>query len=148
MYFPRKSLKLGNKIYRLAKTLNWTFSWEKYTYSFLPSFASNAKTKPHQSARHSAKSKASTTLGNSSWKLISIEQTDELDKGDDEALEVTTLMGGAEAAVITFNSAGFTYTLEAGTMRSFFPASGNWFFDNNDFPQIGAVGYRYNFLRQ
>ncbi len=131
---------------------------------------------------------------NDTWKLVSIEQTDELNKGDDEALDVTTLMGGTEAAVITFNSADFSYTLEAGTMRNFFPASGSWFFDNNDFPakitlenggtqielnlqapvrresgednliikyvrpidgckqledgKIGAVGYRYNFLRQ
>lgn len=131
---------------------------------------------------------------NDTWELVSIEQTDELNKGDDEALDVTTLMGGTEAAVITFNSVDFSYTLEAGTMRSFFPESGNWFFDDNDFPakitlenggtqveldlqapirresgednliikyvrpigvckeleggQIGAVGYRYNFLRQ
>jgi|GEM_PF-921915 len=131
---------------------------------------------------------------NDTWKLVSIEQTDELNKGDDEALDVTTLMGGAEAAVMTFNSTDFTYTLESGTMRSFFPANGNWFFDDNDFPakitlensgtqveldlqapirresgednliikyirpidgckeleggQIGAVAYRYNFLRQ
>ena len=131
---------------------------------------------------------------NDTWQLTSIQQTDELNKGDDQALDVTTLMGGVEPAIIVFNSADFTYTLAAGTMRNFFPTSGNWFFDNNDFPakitlenngtqveldlqapirresgednliikyirpidgckeldsgQIGAVGYRYNFLRQ
>ncbi len=71
---------------------------------------------------------------NDTWQLISIEQTDELDKGDANPLDVSAIMMGSQPARITFNSSDFTYSLAPGTMRNFFPTSGSWFFDDNDYP--------------
>ncbi len=73
---------------------------------------------------------------NDTWQLTSIEQIDELDKGDNAPLDVSNIMMGTQAAIMTFNSSDFTYTLTPGTMRNFFPTNGTWFFDDNDFPAV------------
>ena len=69
---------------------------------------------------------------NDNWQLESIKQIDEL-AGDNE-IDVTDILLGTTPAVITFNSTDFTFSTDKGTSKIYFPESGNWTFDNNEFP--------------
>lgn len=59
---------------------------------------------------------------------------DNLTPFDDNTLDVSETFIGDEPLTISFNANELTYSVVPGTSLNFFGETGNWNFDNNDFP--------------
>lgn len=59
---------------------------------------------------------------------------DNLTPFDDNTLDVSETFIGDEPLTISFNADALSYSVNAGSSLNFFGESGNWNFDNNDFP--------------
>ena len=67
------------------------------------------------------------------WKLTSIQQVDELNGSNEEALDVSSFLVGSQAATISFMADG-SYTINPGSSKMYVPSEGSWAFDQNDYP--------------
>lgn len=68
-----------------------------------------------------------------SWKLVSVNQVDELNDKSSNFIDVSSIIMGSVPATLTFN-ADKTFSLNAGTMRNFLPTTGTYAFDDDRFP--------------
>ncbi len=73
---------------------------------------------------------------NGNWQLSSVVQVDELKTGSGNRLDVSGLTVGDQPAVINFNSSDFKFNVTPGSSKIYFPLSGTWAFDDNDFPSV------------
>lgn len=67
------------------------------------------------------------------WRLLSVNQVDELNDKSDNFIDVSQIIMGSVPAEFTFN-ADKSFSLDPGTMRNFLPTSGTWAFDDDRFP--------------
>lgn len=68
------------------------------------------------------------------WRLTTVEQTDNLTLAGLKSLDITTYFLGSEDFVIAFSMDG-TYTVEdGGSDRNFFGTGGTWAYDDPEFP--------------
>lgn len=73
---------------------------------------------------------------NGKWRLTNVVQVDELKTGSGNRLDVSDVLLGAQPAVIEFNSNDFKFEVTPGSSKIYFPISGTWAFDDNDFPTV------------
>jgi len=67
------------------------------------------------------------------WELVELKQTDLLTKSDDKTVDLTQLFIGSNPASLNFTSSG-SFSGEKGSSRLYFPANGDWAFDDDLYP--------------
>ena len=73
---------------------------------------------------------------NDSFTLTEVIQIDPFVIGSGNYLDVTSVFTSGAAPTITFNSADFTFTFNAGDGPNYLGTGGTWTFDNNDYPTL------------
>jgi hypothetical protein len=71
---------------------------------------------------------------NDTWKLVSVKQIDELNKSSNNFRDVSKVVVGSTPATATFNASDFSFSIDKGTSKFYFPLAGKWSFDDNEFP--------------